>query len=213
MLDKKVVNHEAKEYFERWYVKPLKVLASIPNGDGGFIVLATCCYLYERYADAVINEAKKKPNDRERITQLTTDFGIDQETAKIFWEVVRNGILHKGMPKQKDRSQKTLPQWRFRHEFPQPIKLIKMNNQPFELQVQPWLFMNKVINLCEKNLDFLDRNDSFPWAKIILNSKDSSEVDLSDNRGVPGTTSHKKESGYSMETGSTSGLQNLLRNK
>jgi len=44
--------NEARENFERWYVKPLQILERIPNGDGAFVALATSCFLYERYVVA-----------------------------------------------------------------------------------------------------------------------------------------------------------------
>lgn len=189
---------KAEKYFESWYIKPLSILESIPYGDGAFIALATSCFLYERYADAVQNSVTN---------QLMIDFGIDQETAIIFWNVMRNGILHTGMPKQKDRS-KSLPHWRFQHEFIQPIKLHKVNNLSAELQVQPWLFMNKVIDLWQKNLRLLDDNNSFPWAKIIPSPDSILEEQLLDNKNVPGTIS-KKDNGGSLSTGTSSTLDKL----
>ena len=155
-----------RELFEVWYVKPLRVLESIPDGAGAFIALATSCFLYERYVDALVEEAGGKPNKQSRVKQLVVDFGIEEEAARIFWEVMRDGILHKGMPKRKDRSRE-LPPWQFHGDFNQPINLDKENDIPQELQVQPWLFMEKVINLWQENLDLLDRNNSFPWARIL----------------------------------------------
>jgi len=43
--------------FERWYVRPLRELEKLPEGDGGFVVLATCCFLYERYAKAYLRDS------------------------------------------------------------------------------------------------------------------------------------------------------------
>jgi hypothetical protein len=154
-----------EELFELWYVQPLRNLEKISDGAGAFIALATSCFLFERYADAIIENAGKKPNPKSRVQQLMTDFGVDEETADIFWKVMRNGILHKGMPKRQDYNLQ-LPPWRFLGEFTQPVKLCKIDEKS-ELQVQPWLFMNKVINLWENNLDLLDRNQKFPWAKIV----------------------------------------------
>lgn len=154
-----------EELFELWYIQPLQLLESIPNGAGAFIALATSCFLYERYVDAKIEEAGKKPNLKNRVQQLMIDFGIGEETADTFWKVMRDGILHKGMPKRHDRNLQ-LPSWRFQGEFTQPVKLCKIDGRP-ELQVQPWLFMNEVIDLWKNNLDLLDRNKKFPWAKIV----------------------------------------------
>ncbi|GIK40605.1 MAG: hypothetical protein HND46_22705 [Chloroflexi bacterium] len=154
---------DPKALFDIWFVQPLKSLEAIPNGAGAFIALATSCFLYERYADAAIREAGSQYTVEK---QLMIDFNISEETAREFWTIMRNGILHKGMPKKKDRG-KNLSGWRFEGEFTQAIKLDKTNGSFQELQVQPWLFMNKVIELWQDNIDLIDRNESFPWARIV----------------------------------------------
>jgi hypothetical protein len=156
----------SKELFETWYIKPLRSLENISNGAGAFIALATSCFLYERFANAKIRDEGKNPGNQAVIHQLMRDFGVDKETATTFWNVMRNGILHQGMPKQKSRRQKLTP-WRFLHEFSCPMELHKTDGATDELRVQPWLFMNEVIRLWQENLDLLDRNDSFPWARIV----------------------------------------------
>ena len=153
--------------FDRWYVRPLKMLQSIPNGDGGFVALATCCFLYERYATAVIKNspnAEKATRDA-KIRQFMIDFGVDEETATAFWNVIRNGLLHGAMPKQHEYGKQTLPLWAFRHDFP-PVELSEDEGKRV-LKVQPWLVMEKVISLWQDNLDLLEQSGSFPWGNIF----------------------------------------------
>lgn len=152
--------------FEKWYVTPLRMLQALPGGDGGFVALAASCFLYERYVTAIITSTPGTKADRDaRIKQVTVDFGVDEETAATFWDVIRDGLLHEGMPKQLDHG-KPLPRWIFRHEFSQPMELIDHEGERI-LKVQPWLFMDKVISLWQENLELLDKNNSFPWANII----------------------------------------------
>lgn len=148
--------------FEKWYVTPLKVLQSIPDGDGGFVALATSCFLYERYATAVI---KSSPHQT-KIRQFMIDFEVDEDTAKAFWNVIRDGLLHGGMPKQLEHGKRTFPYWAFRHDFAKPVELIEHGGKRI-LKIQPWLVMDKVLSLWQRNLDLLDQNESFPWANVF----------------------------------------------
>ena len=154
--------------FNRWYVQPLRVLESIPDGDGGFIALATSCFLYERYVTAVIKSSpgNKRATKDAKISQFAKDFGVDKQTAEYFWQVIRDGLLHEAMPNQRKYGKQTLPTWAFRHDFPRPIELFEYKGQ-LVLKIQPWLFMKRVILLWQENLDLLEENDSFPWGSIF----------------------------------------------
>lgn len=157
-----------EELFEKWYVTPLKVLESIPDGDGGFVALATSCFLYERYTAAVIKSSPGQTKlDRDTKTrQFMIDFEVDEDTAKAFWNVIRNGLLHGAMPKQREHGKQTLPYWAFRHDFAKPVELIEHSGKRI-LKIQPWLVMDKVLSLWQGNLGLLDQNDSLPWANVF----------------------------------------------
>ena len=161
------LEQQADVLFDRWYIQPLRVLNSLPRGDGGFIALATSCFLYERYATAVIKSspANRRATTEAKIDQFMQDFGVDKETATAFWNVIRDGLLHAAMPMQQEHGQQTLPAWAFRHNFPLPVELTEYDGKPI-LKVQPWLVMEKVISLWQNNLPLLEQNDSFPWAGI-----------------------------------------------
>jgi hypothetical protein len=51
---------EDYDRFRLWYREPLDALEAMPSGQGGFIALATACFLYERYAVAVLNSQEEK---------------------------------------------------------------------------------------------------------------------------------------------------------
>ncbi len=100
--------------FILWYVEPLHALEAMPLGQGGFIALATACFLYERYVTAALISQGKKTVKVSKINQLSKDFNVDETTAEVFWKVIRDGMLHQGMPLQG----KELPPWGFHHTYP-----------------------------------------------------------------------------------------------
>jgi len=157
----------SEESFNHWFVVPVQWLQNVPNNDGSFIALATALFLYERYIVAVLETKDVKVNPKNRITQISSDFGVDEKTAKIFWDVMRHGILHQGMPKQLEQGRKTFPDWIFHHnEVECPIEIIEINRMKM-LSVQPWMVVNKVMTLWRNNLHLLDQNQSFPWAQVF----------------------------------------------
>lgn len=146
--------------FKLWYVEPLRALEAMPSGQGGFVALATACFLYERYAAAVLRSQGRKADKAAKVGQLCKDFGVDQATAEAFWNIIRDGILHQGMPLQR----KDLPQWAFHHTY--PVMALDSAGGVRFLKVQPWKFMHRVLELWQGNLDLLRASGSFPWAAI-----------------------------------------------
>ena len=159
--------NDPKELFDRWFVAPLKKLEELPHGDGGFVVLATSCYLYERYARAFLKDSGQTANDSNLIKQLEHDFNVNHNTAEVFWTVIRNGLLHQAMPVQRSQKAQTLRRWRFSHEHKSPIEL-DSSGSPL-LMIEPWLIRDVVLSLWEARPDLIDRNKSFPWGRIESN--------------------------------------------
>src|SRR5450756_2196440 len=141
--------HGARELFNRWYMQPLKQLAAMENGDGGFVALAVSCSLYERYATAVIERSKGEANKQAKLRQFMVDFETDMNTAEAFWNVIRNGLAHQAMPLQIDRAV-THPPWWFHDSHRKAAELATVDGQQV-LKVQPWHFMNKVLSLWQEN--------------------------------------------------------------
>ena len=156
---------ENNTYFNRWFVQPLTLLRELPFGDGGFVALATSCFLYERYAVAAIMKLGGKANKEGKIGQFMTDFEVDKITATNFWVVIRDGIMHQGMPKTKEQGKRSLPKWMF-YNIDKPVKM-GMYKGSDTLIVQPWLFTDKVLQLWKDNPYLIDLNESFPWATVV----------------------------------------------
>jgi hypothetical protein len=153
--------YDPKELFRRWYKVPLEILGNrgiVPHGDGGWIALATACFLFERYVSIKnkLDYGKEKINDEVVYGQLEIDFNTDHNTAKNFWDCVRNGLLHMGMPKQKGG-----PVWVIYDET-LPFKLDKTNNILF---INVWKFKDRVIEMLESNPKYLEHGD-YPWGHI-----------------------------------------------
>ena len=151
--------------FERWYSTPLTELEKIANGDGAFVAFSTALALYERFARSAIDAAGQKADAAAVYKRLAMDFNVTEAEAAEFWEIMRHGVQHQAMPMQKQKN-KPLTPWLFSGAFRQPIEFGTKAGQRI-LQVQPWLFRDKVIDLYRNNPNLIDHNQSFPWASIF----------------------------------------------
>ena len=140
---------------------PLLELEKISDGDGGFVVLAVTCFLYERYVKALFKSLNKTENYKLRMEQISKDFQTDEHTAKIFWNVIRNRLLHRGTPKQVDKG-KPLPTWVI-YDDPNPFKLSPDSKM---LYVNIWKIRDIVLDLYEKKPELLGIDNDYPWGQI-----------------------------------------------
>lgn len=153
---------DPNETFERWYVIPLRILETLPNGDGAFVVFAVSLALYERFAKAFIKERLKlKANSNELCRKLAADFDLRESAATTFWDVMRNGLQHQGMPLV---AKSSIRRWRFSGKCTKPIEFRAGDT---ELWVQPWLFRDKVLWLYRQDPELIATSESFPWASIF----------------------------------------------
>jgi hypothetical protein len=168
--------------FEKWFVKPLCYLRSIPNNDGSFVALAIALFLYERYSNAILEKRGVKGRKDKKWGQMeliSKDFHVDTKLAEVFWNIMRDGILHQGMPMQ-HRQEGKLSDWVFSHESNiKPIQVIETENRPV-LCVQPWIVVEKVISVWRANIELLEENLSYPWAKVYLFQELQSQVPKQD---------------------------------
>ena len=159
-MTRKIVN-DPKELFRRWYKVPLDILGNpniVPSGDGGWIALSTACFLFERYVSVKnkLEKGKSKIYNEDIFVQLAEDFNTDKNTAKKFWDCVRNGLLHMGMPKQLGG-----PIWEIYDDMP-PFKMDDGGNI---LYINVWKFKDRVIEILDNNPDYL-RHGDYPWGHI-----------------------------------------------
>src|SRR5258707_14676560 len=82
---------------KRWFDQPLCVIehgGQIPEGNGAIIALMAVFPLYERYLDSV----RAQPSyGSDHWKCLANDTRLNNQDAAVFWNVFRDGLLHKGM--------------------------------------------------------------------------------------------------------------------
>jgi len=159
--------NDPKTLFERWYAAPLRLLETLPNGDGAFVALSVSLALYERFAKAFIkHDLKQKADETAFINKLASDFAISESEATTFWDVMRHGFQHQAMPMQSGQGKSDKPKWLVNGDLPKPIEYGK-SVQKDVLLVQPWLFRDQVLAMYEKRPDLIAASQSFPWASIF----------------------------------------------
>ncbi len=161
MTRTRTITNDPKVLFDRWYKTPLLELENIPNHDGGFVVLAVVCFLYERYIKALLKSKGLKENYKLRMKQIAADFNTNEVTAESFWNVIRNGLLHRGTPKQIDKG-KVLPVWEF-YDSNDPFKL---NSDMTILYINIWKFRDRILELYDKRPDLIGYDKDYPWGHI-----------------------------------------------
>lgn len=91
-------SESVKERVEKWYLKPLRAM----SGDQGFLVLMVLLPLYEKHL-RVVEGMKGDFSDGNDIFKIIgTHLKLSQKDAYIFWNNVRNGLLHKALPDSKE---------------------------------------------------------------------------------------------------------------
>lgn len=166
----------SKKTFNHWFTIPIQWLKTVPNNDGSFIALASALFLYERFIVAKIKSSGEKVTEPKKIQQIASDFKVEPRKARIFWKVMRDGILHQGMPKIHETGER-LPEWVFHHEKSDFAFELRESNGQSLLIIQPWLVVDKVIQLWQDNLNLLEQNESFPWAQVTNITRSSSQPD------------------------------------
>jgi hypothetical protein len=160
-MEKKIIT-DPQILFNRWYRTPLTELEKIEDGDGGFVVLAVSCLLYEGYVRKLLKKNSYRDTYKSRMERMSADFKTDEYTAKIFNEVIRNGILHYGTPKQKEVNAEILPGWAIYDEnIP-----FKLSGDPKTLFVNIWKFRDRVFELYDEHPGLIGYNDDYPWGHI-----------------------------------------------
>jgi hypothetical protein len=153
------VPDEAK--FKIWYLDSIKVLRDRKDGHGAISALMIVFPLYERlYRFAVHNGT---PDNRPE--WVKNDLGLDsKEDAKIFWNVLRDGLCHAGSFFEEsdiyDRDE--LPRISISGSFNHPPKLVRSNSS-FVLEINPWKFCDHVLKRYESNAPLL----SFSKAPLL----------------------------------------------
>ena len=148
------------ELFIRWYVNPIEKLKELPDGDGGFVAFMVALPLYDRYIVAKLKLDNKSTNPESVNAEMAKDLHLSTGEQKVFWGMFRNGFMHQAMPK--DGNTKWITSSKFT-EFPE---FVTINKTPY-VQIDPWKFVDRVLNLFMEDQRLISASESFPLASIF----------------------------------------------
>jgi hypothetical protein len=153
------VQHSPKERLNDWFWKHLE---SWNSGDHAFVLIMVCLPLLERFLRFELEQSNgtppgdlgNAPNFKQKLGAL---WGCDEADAEKCWNVLRNGILHRGMMKLDGEDTIVLVQ-------KQSKCVHRVGNQIF---FSPYILRNKVIDVYKGNTSiWLD--DEYPLARVFF---------------------------------------------
>ncbi len=161
---------DAQIKFDRWVVVPLTKLREIPRGDGTFAALAIAFGLYERFLDSKIDKRGEKPEPQKRYQEAALDFDskVTADSFQSFWEMYRVGIQHYFQPKKFTKKDKTRWGWDISEnknykEYP---VIIQEEADLFIIIIDPWLFIEHVLQRWYENPELINHLRKFEFGKI-----------------------------------------------
>lgn len=155
-----MIDQEKIRLFQIWYVEPINLLETLPNGDGGWVVFIVGLALYERLINAQLKTNNQATDDVNKHKAICDDLGITEHQRSVFWSMCRNGLLHQAMPKIGSTSL-----W-LRDEFSDKPEFQKIEGIEF-ICINPWKFTKRVLNDFLSAPELIDASDSNPLAIII----------------------------------------------
>ena len=170
--------------FQRWFVEPLNVLKTMPNGDGGFVALSIGCQLCERFYRARTHT--QEIEDGMLFQEAAgIDLGIGKEKFQQFWKIFRHGMQHQGSPK--NASIRGIDyRWRISSNYTSiPVQVIEQSNSQTVviIQIDPWKFADLIVSKFDKEPNVLDDAISHAFGDIYDTN------DSASNTAFPATQS------------------------
>ncbi len=151
-----VVSESFRELVEKWYVNPLKKL---DTQHDGFAILTLLFPLYEKHLRFSLGDQKFSENSPV-VRQIGKDLSISTDQAYGFWQIFRNGLLHKAIPDSTDQNY----DWAMTQATSKPIEIKER-----VLYINPILLKDKVIQLVMNKVDMWKKDDLFPKRYRQLN--------------------------------------------
>ncbi|MEK7706677.1 MAG: hypothetical protein AAB380_01615 [Verrucomicrobiota bacterium] len=160
---------------QRWFDQPLCVIehgGQIPAGNGAVIALMAVFPLYERFLDSV---RAAQPNGTDHWKCLADDTGLnDSLKAAMFWNVFRDGLLHRGMffedskKAREPQKQWGLPKVSLHIKHP-PLPTYGITNKGEQvICLNPWGFVQHVLNKYRADPELLTRDTDSPLLLLSL---------------------------------------------
>jgi hypothetical protein len=145
------------ERVERWYLNPLKRM----SGHDGFASLMLSLPLLEKVVRHLTPGSRDEDKFSEgsalieTLTKLLKIGAGNEDKAAVFWQMFRNGILHRGMPA-------AIEGWTWGFEFDRNTPIRWSGSH---LLVDPWCLRDLVVLLLEKNRHAW-KDGLFPLASV-----------------------------------------------
>jgi len=140
-----------RENFKSWYADVLNDL--YPIREAGFVILLIAFPLLERYLRQKLQlppQAVLQDFFYDELTKLFPQL-TDRATAKIFWQVYRNGLLHEVTLSRQNRSGGQMPVGWLSHD--KPIVSIESDGS---FWIHPVLFSQHVVQTIETNFSVFE---------------------------------------------------------
>lgn len=149
----------ALKYFRIWFIEPIEKLKELPGGNGGFVAFMVGLALYERLMVAKLKLENRETNDDAIQQAMAIDLNLSDRQRRIFWDMLRNGLLHQGMPKVgKTRCF-------FHHQFSGYPEFRTSDNIPV-ICIDPWKFTDRVLKEFLQHPMLIVSSESYPLAYI-----------------------------------------------
>jgi len=150
---------KALEYFRMWFVEPIENLKELRGGNGGFVAFMVGLALYERLIVAKLKLGNFEADDDAIQQAMSDDLKLSDTQRRIFWDMLRNGLLHQAMPKVgKTRCC-------FHHQFSAYPEFRTSDNRPV-ICIDPWKFTDRVLEEFLMHPSLIFASESYPLAYI-----------------------------------------------
>jgi len=135
-----------QDNFRAWYADTLTALST--RREAGFAIMMIALPLLERYLRQRVNLAVQGPLNASFYDELVRFFPeiSDRATARQFWHVYRNGLLHEVTLSLQDRSGNQMPVGSLSHDIPGVTRLADG-----AFNVHPVHFAEKIIQIIEND--------------------------------------------------------------
>lgn len=145
--------------FRLWFVEPIEKLKELPDGAGGFIAFMVGLALYERLIVAKLKVDNYPMDDQTIQHAIADDLKLSDTQRRIFWDMLRNGLLHQAMPKVGKTG------CIFHHTFSEYPEFKSLNGASV-ICIDPWKFTNRVLDEFLSSPILISASESYPIALI-----------------------------------------------
>lgn len=159
----------AIERFTMWYVEPIEILKTLPDGRGGFVAFMVGLALYERLVTTRL-KLQEIPATKEHISQeMARDLELSSHQQSVFWRMFRDGLFHRGMPFSGKSGF-------YFHDLFSAYPSFQRDGERTFVCIDPWKFTDRVIREFLAKPELIEVSASAPLPKIADNTRLASQM-------------------------------------